>query len=450
MSRQYFGTDGIRDVAGQGLLSLELVTSYGHAIGSWLSGQTAGAKVLVGRDTRASGPALLDQLGAGVIAAGHELVDGGVLPTPAVQTLCREERFDLAIVISASHNPAADNGLKFFGADGRKLADEAEESIEREIAEGLTKGPPPPDASGGSRRSDPEAGGRYLEFIDLCFPGLSLAGVTLVVDCAHGAGADLVPTALERFGATQHVRGAAPDGLNINEGAGVFHVAELGAIVKEHGASLGMALDGDADRVLLVDENGDVRDGDYMLGVLAVDMKERGELPGDRLVTTVMANLGLKVHLARHEIACETVAVGDRFVASAMADCGATLGGEQSGHVIFRDGARWFGDGLYTALRVLEVIQRTGRPLSELVAGIEKFPQVLVNVPVRERRPVDDIPGLTEAVQLAEVDLGSEGRVLLRYSGTELLLRVMVEGRDLERVRGHVDAMVDVAKRELG
>ena len=198
MSRQYFGTDGIRDVAGQGLLSLELVTSYGHAIGSWLSGQTAGAKVLVGRDTRASGPALLDQLGVGVIAAGHELVDGGVLPTPAVQTLCREERFDLAIVISASHNPAADNGLKFFGADGRKLADEAEESIEREIAEVLTKGPPSPGASGGSRRSDPEAGGRYLGSASPTIPTRAMAPTVSTQWATSGSSTARLPTTYRR------------------------------------------------------------------------------------------------------------------------------------------------------------------------------------------------------------------------------------------------------------
>ncbi|NRA95492.1 MAG: phosphoglucosamine mutase [Planctomycetes bacterium] len=450
MSRQYFGTDGIRDVAGQGLLSPDLVTSYGRAIGAWLSEQKSGARVLVGRDTRASGPALIEQFGAGVLAAGHHLVDGGVLSTPAVQTLCREEKFDLAIVISASHNPAADNGLKFFGADGRKLADASEEAIEHGIAQAVEGTLPVPGIPSGVLSSDLDAGARYLEFIDRCFPELSLDGVTLVVDCAHGAGSALAPAALTRLGATLHVRGNTPDGLNINDGAGVFYVAELGALVKEHGASLGMALDGDADRVLLVDETGDVRDGDHMLGVLATDLKERGALPGDRLVTTVMANLGLKVHLANHGIACEMVPVGDRYVASGMADCGATLGGEQSGHVIFQDGPRWFGDGLYTALRILEVMQRTRRPLSELVFGIEKFPQLLVNVPVRTRTPVDEVPALVAARQVAEADLGDEGRVVLRYSGTEPLLRVMVEGRDLDRVRGHVDAMVEVAKRELG
>lgn len=450
MSRQFFGTDGIRDVAGQGLLSPDLVTAYGCAIGAWLREQTPAGRVLVGRDTRASGPVLLDQLAGGFLAAGHDVVDGGVLPTPAVQTLSREEDFDLAIVISASHNPAADNGLKFFGSDGRKLADEAEESIESGIAAVVGNGSPAPAEGPGARRTDTAAGARYLEFIERCFPDLSLKGVTLVLDCAHGAGTDLAPAALADLGATLHVRGNSPDGSNINDGAGVFHVAELGALVKQHGAALGMALDGDADRVLLVDEMGDVRDGDHMLGLLAADLKGRGALPGDRLVTTVMANLGLKVHLANHGIACDMVPVGDRFVATRMAECDGVLGGEQSGHIIFRDGARWYGDGLYTALRVLDVMQRTRKPLSALAAGIEKFPQVLVNVPVREKPPLDEVCELVTAKAAAEEDLGDEGRVVLRYSGTEPLLRVMVEGRELDRVKGHVDAMVAAAKRGLG
>jgi len=434
-------------------LAAEHVAAYGTAVGLWLRGDAkrTGARVLIGRDTRQSGPALLEQVSSGFRRLGHSVIDGGVLSTPAIQTLCREEGFDVAIVISASHNPAADNGLKFFGSDGRKLPDPVEEAIEAHThailqgnAEGLTGIEP------GTSHVDPDAGARYLEFIASQFRGFDLSGVSLVLDCAHGAAWDLAPTALRELGATVLVKGADPDGSNINDGAGVFHVADLGPTVRERGAALGMALDGDADRVLLVDENGEVRDGDHMLGVLAVDLNERGLLATGTLVTTVMANLGLRVHLKNHGIGCDTVPVGDRFVSARMAETGATLGGEQSGHIIFQDGPRWYGDGLYSALRVLEVVQRTGRPLSELAAGIEKFPQVLINVPVNDKPPVDDVPELVEARTRAEDDLADEGRVVLRYSGTEALLRVMVEGRDLEVVKAHADSMVVAARRALG
>ncbi len=449
MSGQFFGTDGIRDVAGQGRLSRDLVTAYGHAIATWLSEDSPRSRILIGRDTRISGPELLNQLAPGFLAAGHTVIDGGVLPTPAVQALCREEEFGLAVVVSASHNPAVDNGLKFFDTTGRKLADEVEEAIERLVQSVLGGSLRPSGSDPGERLEDGGAGDRYLSFIHDLFANMDLSGITVVLDCSHGAGSELAPAVLARLGAGVQLRGASPDGLNINDGVGVFHVEELGPLVHEHGAVLGLALDGDADRVLLVDEEGEVRDGDHMLGLLARDLKERGELPGDRLVTTVMANLGLKVFLSDHGIACDMVPVGDRFVAARMAECSGVLGGEQSGHIIFNEGRRWFGDGLYTALRVLEVMQRTGRPLSKLCEGIEKYPQVLVNVPVASKPPVEEVSELIAARDAAAEDLGAEGRVVLRYSGTESLLRVMIEGKDLDRVRGHVDAIVEVAKRAL-
>jgi phosphoglucosamine mutase len=451
VNRQFFGTDGIRDVAGQGCLGPDHVVAYGQALGVWLHRRKPQGRILIGRDTRASGPRLLDQLAPGLLLAGHTIVDGGVLPTPAVQLLCREEGFDLAIVISASHNPAEDNGLKFFGPDGRKLPNEAEVALEALTVSALHKTLDAPAAiHGGGRMRDPEAGARYIDDLERRFKDLDLSGQRIVLDCAHGAASSFAPKVLEQRGASLWVRGAEPDGTNINRGVGVFHVAELGAYVREQKAVLGMALDGDADRVLLVDETGVERDGDHLLGLFARDLLARGLLTGDRLVTTVMANLGLKVFLEGLGVVCDMVPVGDRFVSAEMAETGAAVGGEQSGHIIFQEDQRWTGDGLFTALRVLEVMGRTGESLSALTRGIEKFPQVLVNVRVREKPPVDSVDELVRAKDAAERDLGSEGRVVLRYSGTEPLLRVMVEGRDIDRVQGHVDAMVAVARRVLG
>jgi len=450
VTRQFFGTDGIRDVAGVGRLAPDQVAAYGQALGVWLRRTGSGSRVLVGRDTRESGPRLLDQLSPGFLSAGHELVDGGVLPTPAVQTLCHKEHFALAVVISASHNPAGDNGLKFFGSDGRKLPDDAEDAVEAltmAVLQGTLE--PPSGVRTAVRSEDPDAGDRYLAALLGRFPGLDLSGRTIVLDCANGAASSLGPRAFERLGATVRVRGAAPDGQNINAGAGVFHVENLGPEVRESGAVLGLALDGDADRVLLVDDTGGVCDGDHMLGILAAAYAQAGLLKERRLVTTVMANLGLMVFLKEQGIACEVTPVGDRFVAARMEETGAVLGGEQSGHIIFREDDHWYGDGLHTAMRVLEVVSRDGRPLSELVAGIEKYPQVLVNVPVGEQPPLEEIGELLQARMVAEEDLGVEGRVLLRYSGTEPLLRVMVEGKDIHRVRYHAENLVAAVRSSL-
>ena len=450
MSRKYFGTDGIRDAVGAGNLAPERVRVTGRAVGAWLLA-TAGraGRVLAGLDTRASGPGILAGLAEGLRAHGHEVVDGGVLPTPAVQALCRDEGYDLAIVVSASHNPARDNGIKFFGADGRKLGDASEQAIEA-----LMDGPPSAPAAGtlaGKLVADPGAGDRYLATLgsgDLS--GLDLAGWTVVLDCANGAASELAPRALRDFGAEVLVRGAEPDGQNINAGCGVFHVADLGEEVRASGAVLGMALDGDADRVLFVDETGAVREGDHVLGLLAADLKERRALEGDLLVTTVMANMGLSVFLQEHGVTLESVSVGDRFVAARMDATGAVLGGEQSGHVIFRREDRWSGDGLYTALRVLEVMRRTGRPLSDLARGIEKYPQRLINVEVSSKPPLAEVGDLLAATAEAEASFGGAGRVVLRYSGTESLLRVMVEGRDGDQVEAVATRLAEQARELLG
>ena len=450
MNRRFFGTDGIRDEAGKGLLAADAVAAYGQAVGVWLASKKHEARVLVGRDTRASGPQILEHLASGLVGSGHVLVDGGVLPTPAVQGLCRSEGFDLAIVISASHNPAQDNGIKLFGGDGRKLSGKVEALLEAHIESALQQSLDPVAGKPGKRVADEGASVRYMD--DLCdrFKDLDLSNETIVVDCAHGASAHIAPAVLERLGARVLTRGIDPDGLNINRDCGVFHVAELGEQVREHKALLGFALDGDADRSLLVDELGEVRDGDHVLGMLAAHMKSEGKLLANTLVTTVMANLGLKVFLEDQGIHCEMTPVGDRYVAEGMDRLGAVLGGEQSGHVIFREEEKWFGDGLYTVLRVVEASRQVGKPLSELTRGIEKYPQKLINVKVSAKPPIEEVQEIVDAGAAAEKKMGREGRVLLRYSGTESLLRVMVEGKDEALVTELAESLAAVVEQALG
>lgn len=448
MTRKYFGTDGIRDVAGSGLLTDDRVRAYGRAFGRVFAAKAPGGRVLIGRDTRASGPGIVASLADGLCAAGLSITDGGVLPTPAVQTVCREQRFDFAIVVSASHNPAEDNGIKIFGADGRKLPDATEIDIERTIDDAA---PAAPVARRGEMTADHGLEDRYIRFLrDVCLPGLDLRGKTVILDCAHGAASHLGPRLLDEFGARAFVFHAQPDGENINRDAGVFHVEKLRDAVELNAPAIAVALDGDADRALFLDESGALRDGDHILGLLAEDLHRKKALLKDVVVTTVMANLGLAHFLRKAGLHQEVVPVGDRFVSAKMEEAGATLGGEQSGHIIFRDGARWFGDGLYTALRVLDVMCRTKKSLVDLTAGIEKYPQLIRNVRVKSKLPYTDVPPLAQSVRDAEAALGTEGRVVVRYSGTEPIFRVMIEGRDAALVTRLADGIAAIAARELG
>lgn len=446
--RKYFGTDGIRDRAGEGLLAPARVAVYGRALGRFVSARAPGGRVLIGRDPRISGPSIVAALAEGLVADGLTVVDGGVLTTPAVQTLCREERFDLALVVSASHNPAHDNGVKVFGGDGRKLPDQDEAALEALID--ADAGPLLPIA-GGRLVADLDAENRYIAFVrNVCLPGLDLGGMTVALDCAHGAASRIGPKLLDAFGVRALVHHAEPDGYNINRDAGVFCIERMRGTVLEQSPAVGLALDGDADRAMFLDEEGRLRDGDDIVGALAADMAERGALVDRRVVTTVMSNFGLNVFLKRRGIVQESTNVGDRYVAQRMAETGAVLGGEQSGHVILREGERWYGDGLLTALRVFEVMRRTGRSLAELCRGVERFPQLLLNVKVKTKPPVADIAGLAAATKAAEDALEGEGRVLLRYSGTEPLLRVMVEGRDAGRVKALAEGLADVVRQAVG
>jgi phosphoglucosamine mutase len=432
-----FGTDGIRGVANADL-SPELVFRLGRAAGAILG--PGRAEFLVGRDTRLSGPMLEAALASGLCSVGASVALGGILPTPAVAYLARDTAA-CGVVISASHNPVEDNGVKFFGPDGFKLPDATEDAIEAALDR--TDLPRPTGLGVGRIRSVQDAEARYLTHLT-ALSSARLAGLRIVVDCAFGAAASVAPRLWAELGATVIPLHAEPDGARINVACGSTHLEPLRQAVRTHRADLGFAHDGDADRVLAVDEHGHDVDGDALLGICAVDRRRRGQLAAGLVVATVMSNMGLEQALARAGIRLERTRVGDRYVLERMRELGATLGGEQSGHLIFLDDATT-GDGLVTAIELTNVMSRTGRRLSELRAGIPRYPQVLVNVRVRERDGVTDDPQVAGAVAAAQSRLASRGRILVRPSGTEPLVRVMVEAErqgDAEGVAAEVAAII--------
>lgn len=427
MNRHYFGTDGIRGRVGQLPMTPEFALKLGWAAGRVLA-RTAGARVLIGKDTRRSGYLFESALEAGFAAAGVETYLLGPLPTPAVAYLTRAYRAQAGVVISASHNPHYDNGVKFFSGEGDKLSDADEEAIESWLDRELVC--VPPEEMGRARRID-DAQGRYIEFCKGAFSGDSLRGLKLVVDCANGAAYRVAPAVFSELGASVETIGVSPNGLNINQQCGSTYPAALVEAVRAQGAALGVALDGDGDRCLLVRADGVVVDGDEVLYVLARDRQATGSLRGP-VVGTVMSNYGLEQALGQAGIEFERAAVGDRHVLERLRAVGGTIGGETSGHTICLDRART-GDGIITALQVLEAMQRRGVPLAELVSGIRKLPQVLINVPVSGKaRPLLQLAAVMEAAADAETALKGRGRLLLRASGTEPLVRVMVEASDPE------------------
>lgn len=448
--RHYFGTDGIRGLANTGALHPDVLLRIGHAVGRRLREQVSGGhrpRVLLVRDTRVSGPMIARVLTGGIASHGVDVFDGGVLPTPACALVTRLKGFDLGIVVSASHNPMPDNGLKFFGPNGRKLDDETELAIEAYIDQPGTRETEVTGADVGRCELYPEAEGIYLEeMVERCFGNLDLSKRKVVLDCSHGAGSRVGPRILAALGADVVSMNAEPTGLNINDQAGVFFAEQVGERVRAEGADFGFALDGDGDRVIMADETGRVLDGDDILGILSAELA--GEGPG--LVATVMSNLGLKVLLKERGISFHETPVGDRYVGERMATTGAPVGGEQSGHVIFREGEAWYGDGAYTALRVAALLEAKGLRLSELAGTMERFPQVLVNVKVGEKPPLQEILPLHEAQSRYESELGDEGRILLRYSGTESLARVMVEGRDADRIQAIAADLAGILETEIG
>jgi phosphoglucosamine mutase len=434
-----FGTDGVRGVAMEELTP-ELVQALGWAAARVLDGDT----FLIGRDPRESGPPLQAALSQGIAGEGKDVVDLGVVPTPAVAALSRARGLPAAM-ISASHNPFSDNGVKFFVAGGRKLTDEVEERLEAELA---AAGEHAPGARGRQSQDLAAVSDYEAQLLAALAPG-ALNGLHVVLDCANGAASAVAPDAFRDAGARVDVIHDEPNGININAGCGSTHPEDLQRAVVAAGADAGLAFDGDADRVLAVDAAGLLVDGDHLMAVCAIDMHERGLLHGDTVVVTVMTNLGFRRAMAERGIAVTETAVGDRYVLEALEAGRWSLGGEQSGHVIFRDLATT-GDGLLTGLLLLDAVRRSGRPLGALAAGaMTRLPQVLVNVRVGARRDLDDAAELWAEVEAVERELGDTGRVLLRPSGTEPVVRVMVEAATQAGAQAAADRLAATAERTL-
>jgi phosphoglucosamine mutase len=431
MSRRFFGTDGVRGRMGEEPITPETVLKLGWAAGKVLGqGAADHAKILIGKDTRVSGYLLESALEAGLSAAGVDIRLLGPMPTPGIAYLTRTARARAGIVISASHNPYDDNGIKFFSSDGTKLPDEVEAEIERVMQEPLRT--VAPDKLGKAKRYD-DAGGRYIEFCKSTFPNrLHLEGLKVVVDCANGAGYYVAPLVFSELGASVTTIANEPDGFNINRECGSTHPALLQKTVRETGADLGIALDGDGDRVLLVDANGEVVDGDQLLYIIAMARKNTGRLHGG-VVGTLMTNLGLEKTLAESGIAFRRAQVGDRYVMAMLQQEKWELGGETSGHIICLDKTTT-GDGIVAALEVVAVMAQTGKSLAVLKAGLPVFPQLMVNVRMNRRFDVKGSGRVQQAVKHAETQLADKGRVVLRASGTEPVVRVMVEGQDSGQV----------------
>ncbi|MEU2062201.1 phosphoglucosamine mutase [Streptomyces sp. NPDC013455] len=448
-----FGTDGVRGVANADLtaeMALGLSVAAAHVLAE--AGTFEGHKptAVVGRDPRASGEFLEAAVVAGLASAGVDVLCVGVLPTPAVAHLTGALGADLGVMLSASHNAMPDNGIKFFARGGHKLADELEDRIEA-VYESHRHGEPwerPKGAGVGRVRSYEEGFESYVAHLLSVLPN-RLDGLKIVLDEAHGAASGVSPEAFTRAGAQVVTIGAEPDGLNINDGCGSTHLEKLKAAVVEHGADLGIAHDGDADRCLAVDHTGEEVDGDQILSVLALSLRERSELRSDTVVATVMSNLGFKLAMERAGIRLVQTAVGDRYVLEEMKEHGYALGGEQSGHVIILDHATT-GDGTLTGLLLAARVAETGRTLRELASVMERLPQVLINVPDVDRSRVKTSADLAAAVAEAEKELGSTGRVLLRPSGTEPLVRVMVEAADIDQARAVAGRLADAVKSALG
>ena len=443
--RQLFGTDGIRGVANQYPMTADLAVRLGQAIAHHFRSQQRPnrqpfghrTRIVIGKDTRVSGYMFESGLAAGITSMGADVQLVGPLPTPGISFLTTGMRADAGIVISASHNPYQDNGIKLFGADGFKLPDQEELAIEELV---LGDNPPQPEADrvGKATRID-DAAGRYIVFLKNTFPrDLTLEGLRVVVDCAHGAAYRVAPSVLRELGAEVFTMGDQPDGYNINQKCGSLHPESTARRVRETRADIGITLDGDADRAILIDEKGEVVDGDGILALCAIHLKQQGRLAKDTLVTTVMSNVGLEVALNSHGIDLVRTAVGDRYVVEEMRQSGFNLGGEQSGHLIFLDHST-SGDGLLAALQVLAVIRRRQKPLSELAQVMKPFPQILVNVDVREKPPLENLDKFQQLVAEIEKELANEGRVVARYSGTESKARIMVEGPDHQRVKTYAD-----------
>ena len=448
--KKLFGTDGIRAVAGQPPLDPATVHAIGVALAHSLARKSPNPKVLIGMDTRESSDQIAATLTAGLVSGGATVENAGVITTPAVAHLTHVHKFATGIVISASHNPWEDNGIKLFGPDGFKLPDSTELEIEAEIFRQLEgngasqnwAATPAPPVNEGDRAE-------YIRFLLAAVPQLSLDNQRIVIDCANGAASAVAPQLFSNLGGTVIVTHASPNGRNINLGCGALHAEVVAAEVVKHKAAMGITFDGDADRALFADETGKVVNGDAVLLLAARDLHARGLLAHATVVATTMSNMGLEAALSRSSIQMLRAPVGDKYVLEQMLSTGATLGGEQSGHIIF-SGQSTTGDGLLTALLVLDIIHRSGKSLAELTADLKTFPQVIVNVKVREKKPLNTIPTVASAIASAEKALAGTGRVVIRYSGTEALARVMIEAEDHEAMTHHAEAIAGAIRMEIG
>jgi phosphoglucosamine mutase len=452
-ARKLFGTDGIRAVAGESPLDQNTIFACGLALGHSLRKMAAEPKVILGRDTRESGPWIAATLAAGLRETGARVESAGVITTPAVAFLARTHGFQAGVVISASHNPWRDNGIKLFGGDGFKLADAVELAMEDEIvhhaAEIEIQGAAPDAATLPAVEDNAALQADYIQFLIDCVPGLSLAGLRIVADCANGASAAVAPELFRRLGGEVALLNINPDGRNINLNCGALHPGLVAAEVSARGADLGLTFDGDADRCMLAGAKNNVINGDAILLMAARDLKARGMLTGDLVVATTMSNMGLEAALKRSGIRMLRAPVGDRYVLEQMLKNNAALGGEQSGHILLPHLATT-GDGLLTALVVLDLIARSGKSIDELTADLKVFPQVIVNVKVREKKPLESIPAVVSVIRAAEEELKDSGRVVIRYSGTEALARVMIEAESEEAMQKHAEAIAEAIRAELG
>jgi phosphoglucosamine mutase len=445
MAKTLFGTDGIRGVAGEYPLDPATVHAIGMALGSDAVRHDPNPEILIGIDTRESGPWLAGQLAGGLEEQGAHVRFAGIVTTPGVAYLTRTGPFVAGVMISASHNPYLDNGIKVFGHSGYKLPDEEEHEIEQETFRLLADRVEPRAVS---PAEEPGLDQQYMESL-LATTSVSLSGVPLVLDCGHGAAYRLAPELFRRLGAEVRTICAEPTGRNINQGCGALHTETLQQSVLEHHARFGVAFDGDADRAIFVSAAGKLIDGDAVLLVAARALQQSGRLAGNLVVATVMSNLGLERALEREGIRLLRTPVGDKYVLEEMVRTGAVLGGEQSGHVIFRQYATT-GDGLLTALRIFEIAVQAGKGLDELAADLEIYPQRLKNVRVSRKTPLEDLPGVAREIQACEAAFGGAGRVLVRFSGTEPLARVMVEGPNLPQVEHFTNRIAGAIEKELG
>ena len=448
--QKLFGTDGIRGQANRYPVNAELALRLGKALGKQLNAHGYGsARAVIGKDTRLSGYMLETAITSGLVSAGCDVFLVGPVPTPAVAHLTRSLAADVGIMLTASHNPYDDNGIKIFSPLGYKLEDEAEAEITRLILEtDLNTDDIRSDQLGKAYRLD-DARGRYIEFAKSTIGNEKLSGFKMVLDCANGAAYDIGPWIFRELGATVIKTGVSPDGLNINTQCGALHPQVVAKLVQEHGADIGVAFDGDADRVIFADANGNIVDGDRVLAACAIAFKKRGLLAKDTLVVTSMSNLGLHDAMRRHGIRVEVTDVGDRYVIDAMRKYGYSLGGEKSGHLIFLNHATT-GDGIISALQVMRMMKEEGKTLAQLAECMTEYPQKLVSLKVKEKKPVADVPVLAAAVRACEAELGDTGRVIVRYSGTEPKIRLLVEAKNAVDVDAWIEKLTKAVAEGLG